>query len=118
MLESSTTAAKAMLYSSETGVVELQTVPYAPEFNQNGMQDADYVLGETLRVGRLVAAGRPVDMITVGGVWHSVLCCDSSMKAVTPVYSWSYTGAAAFTQQLRQDADYTKRYYHRSGCMP
>lgn len=119
VLESSTTSAKAMLYDSSRGVVRQCAVPYAPEHNHDGMQDADHVLAETLRMGRAAADGEPVDYITVGGVWHSVLCCDrTTMKAVTPVYSWSYTGAAAYTQELRRDTDYALDYYRRSGCMP
>lgn len=119
VLESSTTSAKAMLYSSREGILRSCSQPYAAEHNQNGMQDADYVLAETLRMGREAADGGPVDLITVGGVWHSVLCCDRvTMQAVTPVYSWSYTGAAAFTRELRADKAYTLDYYHRCGCMP
>ncbi len=119
VLESSTTSAKAMLYSSREGILRSCAQAYSPEHNRNGMQDADYVLAETLRMGREAAAGGPVDMITVGGVWHSVLCCArKTMEAVTPVYSWSYTGAAEFTRKLRQDRAYTLDYYRRCGCMP
>lgn len=98
-LESSTTSAKAMLYDTGCGVVRVCTQPYASQYNHDGMQDADYVMGETLRMGRQAAEGSPVDVITVGGVWHSVVCCDRSGRAVTPTYSWSYTGAAAYTRR-------------------
>jgi len=119
VMESSTTSAKAMLYDSRRGIVRQCSEPYGAQYNRDGMQDADHVLAETLRMGRQAADGEDVDLITVNGVWHSVLCCDrKTMKALTPVYSWSYTGAAAYTQELRRDRAYTLDYYRRSGCMP
>lgn len=119
VLESSTTSAKAMLYSDREGILRSCSQAYDGAHNRNGMQDADYVLAETLRMGREAAGGEPVDMITVGGVWHSVLCCDRrTMAAATPVYSWSYTGAAEYTQKLRRNRPYTLDYYRRCGCMP
>ena len=118
VLESSTTSAKAMLYDSKAGAVRVCAQPYDPRHNHDGMQDADYVMGETFRMGRQAADGEAVDYITVGGVWHSVVCCDKAGRAVTPVYSWSYIGAAAYTRQLRRDRAYTLDYYRRSGCVP
>lgn len=118
VLESSTTSAKAMLYDSKVGVVRVCAQTYDPRYNHDGMQDAAYVMKETFRMGREAAQGEVVDYITVGGVWHSVVCCDKDGSALTPVYSWSYTGAAAYTRQLRQDRAYTLDYYRRSGCVP
>ena len=118
VLESSTTSAKAMLYDSQAGVVRVCVQPYLPRYSHDGMQDAAYVMRETCRMGREAAQGERIDYITVGGVWHSVVCCDRDGRAVTPVYSWSYTGAAAYTRQLRRDRTYTLDYYRRSGCVP
>ena len=118
VLESSTTSAKAMLYDSKVGVVRVCAQTYDPRYNHDGMQDAAYVMKETFRMGREAAQGEAVDYITVGGVWHSVVCCDKDGSALTQVYSWSYTGAAAYTRQLRRDRAYTLDYYRRSGCVP
>lgn len=73
VLESSTTSAKAMLYDSKVGVVRVCAQTYDPRYNHDGMQDAAYVMKETFRMGR-EAAQVAVDYITVGGVWHSVVC--------------------------------------------
>ena len=39
------------------------------------------------------------------------------MTPVTPVYLWSYTGAAQICKALRQDQDYVRRFYQKTGCM-
>jgi len=118
VLESSTTSAKAMLYSSEEGIVDVKAVPYDAKYNYDGMQDPEYVFSKTIEMGRLVSEGYHVDVIAICGVWHSVMACDKNMSPVSPVYSWSYTGAAELTSKLRQDEGYANDYYHRCGCMP
>ena len=45
------------------------------------------------------------------------MLCDGAVKPVTPVYPWSYTGAAPVCKRLRRDEDYVSRYYQKTGCM-
>ena len=39
------------------------------------------------------------------------------MRPATPVYPWSYTGAAPLCGRLREDASFVEDYYQKTGCM-
>ena len=54
-------------------------------------KDAVTYFGETVSYTHL---GHEISMISLSGTWHSLFLCDQDMKPVTPVYLWSYTGAA------------------------
>ncbi len=116
-LESSTTSAKALLFSSETGIVQTVTREYPQEHNENGVQDARAVFELTAELGRGLAANYPVDMVTLGGTWHNLLFLDAQGRPASPGYSWGYSGAAQAAGRLRQDKDFVDWYYHATGCM-
>lgn len=117
-LEASTSAAKALLFDTEKGVIAVETEPYSPEIDSGGMQDAEQVYQATLRVGRKVAQGKDISAIAVSGIWHSIVACDSAMRPVTRTYAWTFTGASDICKNVRNDKYLTDLLYNRTGCMP
>lgn len=116
-LESSTTSAKAMLYSTKGGVVSLVTKEYLPENNDGRTQNPDGVFLQTMLAGKQVSAGYRVDCIVLGGVWHSVFLCDRTMKPQTRVFSWADTSAAGLCDQIRKNKEDITSFYQKTGCM-
>jgi gluconokinase len=124
-LESSTTSAKALLFDPEKReVTKVVSEAYPQEVcsagGEAGLHDAKKIVEQTLDLGHRVCDSiNPADIeaIAVGGTFHSVVVCDASMKPVTPTYTWMYNGARQLTSKLRENKDYTKHFYHRTGCM-
>jgi gluconokinase len=116
-LESSTTSAKAMLYSTSEGVKNLVTKEYLTENNDGRTQDAEGVFLQTMQLGRQVSAGYKIDCIVLSGVWHSVFLCDKNMRPQTRVLSWADTSAADLCNQLRSNQEDVIRFYKTTGCM-
>lgn len=117
VLESSTSSAKAMVYDTNTGNYEIKTKAYPNLLGTAERQDGDKVFGITMELGREISAGRNMDMIALGGAWHSVMLCDRNMEPISPVYHWPYTGAAGICERLREDHAMVKAYYNKTGCM-
>lgn len=117
VLESSTTSAKGLLYSDRQGVLKVTTEAYLPQYSDIQTQDAEGIFQQTAAVGRSLAEQYGVDMIALGGTWHSILACDRSFHPVTRTYSWPYTGASPVAQELRKDSAFVDRFYHTTGCM-
>lgn len=117
VLEASTTSAKAMLYHTAEQSFEVKVRAYTGNYEDVSIHDAENVYQHMIGVGRELLNGRQVDMIALSGTWHSLLLCDRGMTPVTPVYLWSYTGAAQICKALRQDQDYVRRFYQKTGCM-
>lgn len=117
-LESSTSSAKAMLYDSRRGVVDTITIAYPEQVSKLGMQATEAVFHTTLEAGRQVAAGKNIEAISVGGVWHSIVACDQHVRPVTPTYVWTYTEASGICSQIRSDPDRVRAIYNQTGCVP
>lgn len=117
VLEASTTSAKAMLYHTEDRSFEVKVRAYTGNYEDVTIHNAENVYLDMVAVGRELLDGRQVDMIALSGTWHSLVLCDGAVKPVTPVYPWSYTGAAPVCKRLRRDEDYVSRYYQKTGCM-
>ena len=117
-LESSTSAAKALLYDTDSGISRIETVSFLAEYNRpDGTQDAEGVFAQTVEAAKRVCSGEQVDLIALVGAWHSVLLCDRAMRPVTPVYSWAATHAKEICGALREDSAYVNAYYQNTGCM-
>ena len=118
VLESSTSAAKALLYDDRAGSLAEETEAYAPDFDAGGRQDAEKVWLATLRAGRKAAAGRRVGAIGVGGVWHSLVPCDQDLRPVERSFLWSFTDPGELCREMRADQTRARDIYRRTGCMP
>lgn len=117
-LESSTSAAKALLYDTDTGFSRMETVDYAPDYNTiDGTQDAEGIFEQTVEAGRRVCEGEKVDLIALVGAWHSVMLCDRQGKPATRIYSWAATHAKDICSRIRADSARVKEFYQRTGCM-
>ena len=117
VLEASTTSAKAMLYDTETKKYEVQVKAYDHMYDDITIHQADKVFDAMMVLGKEIAAGRKISMISLSGTWHSLFLCDQQLHPKTPVYLWSNTMAAEVCTDLREDKDYVNEYYHKTGCM-
>ena len=117
VLESSTSSAKAMVYSSERGVLDVRTVAYTGVGEDLTRHNADEIFAQTAGLGRELAQGHHIDAVALSGTWHSVMLAEEDGTPVTQVYLWSNTEASDLCRKLRTDADYVYHYYHRTGCM-
>ena len=115
-LEASTASAKAMLYHTDSQTFEVISQEYSGLGDPN-CRDADEIFRQTMAIGRQMAEGKQIDMISLGGTWHSLLVCDREMRPLSPAYLWDYTGASHICRSLRLDEAYTKEFYGRTGCM-
>jgi len=118
VLEASTSAAKAMLFDAEKGVVAVENEPYTADMDKDGRQDTEKVYQSTLNIGRKVAAGRDIAAIAVVGVWHSITVCDGAMRPVLPTHCWTFTQSRDICRRIRDDRELSHTIYDRTGCMP
>lgn len=117
VLEASTTSAKAMLYDTLNGKFQVETREYVGISGARAAYDPEKVYRQMLMLGKEISQNKSVDMISLAGAWHSIMLCDQDMKALTPVYQWTHVGAADLCKSIREDVEYTKRFYQKTGCM-
>ena len=118
VLEASTSAAKALVYDDEQGVLAAESENYGPDIDSGGLHDGHQVFLAAMRLGRRAAAGHDIAAIGVGGVWHSILACDRDMKPAGPTYLWNFTGTDGICRAIREDASRARAIYNATGCMP
>lgn len=117
-MESSTTSAKAMLYDGVTKKTEVKTKVYEQRYDDPTLHDPEAVFADMLWAAKEVLGGaRKIDMISLGGTWHSLGLFDNLMRPQTAVMPWCFTGASGLCQKLRKDKEYISRFYGRTGCM-
>jgi gluconokinase len=117
-LESSTSSAKAMLYHSETGIIDSLSQSYGDDFGQDGVIDTQAISELTLSLGRKLAAGKDIAAIGLCGTWHSIAACSAGMQPVLQTHFWNFMEPAQSCRALRADSALTQELYHRTGCMP
>lgn len=117
-LETSTSAAKALLYDIGKGILAVESESYGADIDQGGKQDAEGVYQAMLRAGKKVAAGREVSAIALGGIWHSIVACDNQMNPVERSHVWTFTGTSDICKNIREDTVLSREIYQRTGCMP
>ena len=105
-----------MLYDTESKTYRVETSSFSLG-EDTTRQDASGIYEETMAVGRRLAAGKQIDLISLSGAWHSIFLADPKMNPVTPVYAWSNTEASPLCSRLREDKDFVDWYYKRTGCM-
>ncbi|MCF8020459.1 MAG: hypothetical protein K9L62_13830 [Vallitaleaceae bacterium] len=118
IIETSTTSAKAMLYDSQDRIIDMLIEPFPLTISNMSTQDAQEVYKFSMAVGRKIAQGKKVDIISISATWHSILLCDHNMTPITPTYLWSYTGAEQVVINIQKDKELTKELYARTGCIP
>ena len=117
-LEASTSSAKAMLFDTDTGAAETAAEAYDPSICRDGLTDTEQVFQCVARLGRKLAAGKPVAAIGLCATWHSVSVCDGDMRPVMRTHNWNYMAPAAMCREVRANRDLAGKLYTRTGCMP
>lgn len=120
VIESSTSSAKAMVFNSVKGPIEMETLEYPNSIGQVdevGMQNADEIYELTAKLGKKVVKDHKIDAIVPCGTWHNILMVDKQMHPASSAYTWTYQGASKITTGLRKDKEYCNRYYQKTGCM-
>lgn len=117
-LESSTSSAKAMLYDTKEGVLDVATCPFPASVSADGISDTEQVHRMTMEVGAKVARGREVAAVALCGTWHNVALLDEHLQPLGQTYSWNYLAPSESCAAMRRDAAMTDFLYQRTGCMP
>ena len=117
-LESSTSSAKAMLYDTEKGVLDVASKSFPTSVSDNGVSDTELVSQMTLEAGAEIARGKEVAAVALCGTWHNVALFDSALRPLGKTYSWNYLEPSEGCAAMRQDAELTNFLYQRTGCMP
>ncbi len=117
VLEASTSAAKAMVYDPDKGVLNLITRMYPTSISDVVSIEAEAMIDLVLDVGREAASGHDIDVIALNCTWHSVLVLDENKKPKTRILTWAHREAAPIASALRADEALTRTIYHETGCM-
>lgn len=120
ILEASTASAKAMLYKSGEGAVDLLLNNYSAEAGDTLTYDADKIMEETLLTGKRLlernGIGR-VDMVAACSIWsHSLVLLDKNKSPVSRLSTWADTSASVTTDKYRKDTELFTSLYKRTGC--
>ena len=67
VIEASTSAAKAMVYDDEKGVLALTSEKYSRKADENGVNDAALVYDICIRAGRRAATGHDIAAVACAG---------------------------------------------------
>ncbi|MDR1745153.1 MAG: hypothetical protein LBS30_05310 [Planctomycetota bacterium] len=118
VLEASTSAAKALVYDDEKGVVGTASEEYGPAIDAGGVHDARAVYELVVRLGRNVAEGNDIAAIGLSGVWHSILALDTNLKPAGKAYLWNFTGTNRICREIRDQKEKALAIYRNTGCMP
>ncbi|GAA1169169.1 gluconokinase [Nesterenkonia xinjiangensis] len=116
-LEASTTSAKTMLFDTETQEVTVRTRRFVIGGEDPAVREAEGIFVQLVQLGAEAAAGRAVDMIALSGTWHGMTLREPDLAPITAVQEWPYTGAQDLCAQLREDQEFTRWFYVRTGCM-
>jgi gluconokinase len=118
-LEASTSAAKALLFDCESGVISSAQERYGMEIDDGqGRTDTHGVFEAVCRLGKKIAEGKPVAAIAISSTWHSLSVCDESLTPQTVTYSWNFPDTAGYCRRMRENKALTWQFYSRTGCIP
>jgi gluconokinase len=106
-----------MVYDTVQREFVSRTCTYPIEINDISSHDAEGVFNVLLRLGHEIAEGYAIDVIALGGAWHTLLICDETMKPLTRTLSWQYMDAKNTTSVLRKNTDLVAEQYRNTGCM-
>ena len=76
-LEASTTSAKAMLYDTESRTYEEKIKAYGKMYDEEVLHDADKVFDCMAKIGRALAGGREISIISLSG--HGTASCSATV---------------------------------------
>ncbi|NLU42172.1 MAG: hypothetical protein GXX08_08205 [Firmicutes bacterium] len=117
-LEASTSSAKALVYSTGSGVLCSRSMPYGKSTGDVVSLDPEGMYEPVVECARLAiqAAGVPIDAIGLCGIWHSLLLLDRNRSPLGRMMTWADRLAADCVNVHRQDQQLRDWLYQRSGC--
>jgi len=117
-VEVSTSSAKAILYGTDTGVLSIVGVPYPELIGDVVSIDPEGMYEALIEAVHKILRDCPitVDAIGIASTWHSMLLLDQERRPVSQISTWADTSASPTVQSYRQDANFSKWIYQRSGC--
>lgn len=120
VLEASTSSAKAMLYQSTVGIIDVLNVNHSAAAGDIATYDADMIINETILVGQELLKRNntdKVDLVAACSIWsHSLLMLDRDKRPISPLKTWADTSASEITEKYRQNDQLFNELYLRTGC--
>lgn len=104
VMESSTSAAKAMVYDREEGILGIESGSFGRETGSGGLHDPGKVFDTLAGLARKVASGHDIEAISLVGIWHGILACDSRMRSCSPAYLWNFPGTVNICRKIRSNS--------------
>jgi gluconokinase len=118
-LEASTSSAKAIIYSTEKGVVYTVSESYKESVSDVVSLDPDGVYQTIINCARsiLEKTNYTVEAIGLSSTWHSMLLLDKNRDPEGKIMTWADTETASTAGKYRQDEDLKYKIYQKTGCM-
>lgn len=119
-LEASTSSAKAMIYDTDKGVIEVRSKAYDTEHCNVVSMDAEKVVEAVLALGaELTAVENRIDLITLSSIWyHSACFLDNNFIPLSRLLTWADTTAAETAARCRSDRKFADWVYQKTGNPP
>lgn len=117
-IEVSTSSAKAVIFSTDRGLLGSENIPYDRSICDVVSQDAEGVYNTAVDCVRklLAAAHCKIDMVGLSSIWHSLLLLDGNRNPVGRIRTWSNNAAANTISKYQQDKEMKQWIYKRTGC--
>ena len=117
-LETSTSASKVAVYSSEKGLMKVLSIPYDESICNIITQDAEGIYNSIIKGIKdiLKSQNNNIDAISLSGIWHSLLMLDKNRKPLTKIFTWADTRPAKTVAKYRGDKELWNRFYNKTGC--
>ncbi|WP_213974303.1 gluconokinase [Tepidanaerobacter acetatoxydans] len=117
-LETSTSALKVAVYSSNKGLMNVKNIPYDESLSDTITQNAEG-LYDALILGIkeiLQSCKYQIDAISLSGIWHSLLLLDKHRKPITPIFTWADTRPIETVAKYRKNEQLWQSFYNKTGC--
>lgn len=118
-LEVSTSSAKTIIYSSDNGVVDVQSIPYPSEVCDVVSQDIEGMYGTLIECTKKILKDNDlnIDAIGISTTWHSLLLLDSDKRPIGRLRTWADTEASHTSKRYREDTTLSSEFYKKTGCV-
>lgn len=117
-LEASTSSAKALVYSTDDGIISYYSMPYSSLINNIILQDIEGVYRTVLKAARGVIekAECKIDVIGLASTWHSFLLLDKDREPLGKIKTWANTESSSIVSKYRRKQEFSQMIYQKTGC--
>lgn len=118
-VEASTSSAKALLYSSDKGVLKSANIAFSKDICDTATQDSGGIFRALIKAIKKIseASVYKIDAISICTTWHSILLLDKNRKPIDRIITWANNEAAETTTKYRKNESFSNWYYNKTGCM-